>query len=124
MQFQADTEEEAKGPVDEFLAVPPVSNWVADYQAWLNRQPFLLRAGAFLVLFNLIFVFSHYLVVETMTLFNGDNAIVATTGTCEVLVELMSFISVRIHQLIKVFIAEVMVELIAFALVMTGLVKL
>jgi hypothetical protein len=82
---------------DEFLALPPVSNWMADYQEWLNRQPFLLRAAAFLILFNIIFVLSHYLVVAAMALFNCDNAIVATTGTCKGLVELKSFISERIQ---------------------------
>ena len=63
-------------------------------------------------------------VLGTMTLFNCDNAIVATTGTCKGLVELTSFISERIDQLIKVFIAEVTAGLTALALVMTGLVKL
>lgn len=123
-KFQADSEEEARGLADEFLALPPVSNWMADYQVWLNRQPFMLRAGAFLILFNIIFVLSHYLVVAAMALFNCDNAIVATTGTCKGLVELKSFISERIDQLVKVFIAEVMAGLTALALIMTGLVKL
>ena len=66
---------------------------------------------------------SHYLVVAAMALFNCDNAIVATTGTCKGLVELKSFISERIDQLIKVFIAEIMAGLTALALIMTGLVK-
>ena len=109
---------------DEFLALPPVSNWMSDYQEWLNRQPFVLRAGAFLILFNIIFVLSHYLVVAAMALFNCDHAIVATTGTCKGLVELKSFISDRIDQLIKVFIAEIMAGLTALALILTGMVKL